>query len=368
MLFDARPDPNPPADLTLDHVVLHVGDLEAARAGFVDRYGFTQAGEDGSVALGWRSVRLVQDDIILVLTQGIAQDHPATEYVRTHGDGVADIAMRTSDVTAAYESALAGGARSLAEPHNETLFGRTRFTASIQVPDGLTHTFVQAESGQTGTDEALAGAGSAKEHADVPASAGEARLTVIDHFAVCVPNGSLIRTTDFYTTALAFQATFKERITVGAQAMDSIVVQSRGGVTFTVIEPDVTFERGQIDEFVDRHGGAGVQHIAFATPDITRAIRTLRSRGVVFLTTPGAYYDQLPNRITPNVHPVDQLRGLDILVDEDQDGQLYQIFTRTTHPRRTLFFELVERAGAQTFGSSNIKALYEAVELERSGG
>lgn len=366
MLFDGRPDPNPPSDLTLDHVVLHVGDLEAARADFVGRYGFTPAGEDGSVALGWRSVRLVQDDITLVLTQGIAQDHPAAEYVRTHGDGVADIAMRTGDVAAAYESALAGGARSLAEPHHETLFGRTRFTASIQVPDGLTHTFVHAEPGQTGSDDAPGRTGGAKEHAVAPAD--EARLTVIDHFAVCVPNGSLIRTTDFYTTALAFQATFKERITVGAQAMDSIVVQNRGGVTFTVIEPDTTCDRGQIDEFVERHGGAGVQHVAFATPDITRAIRTLRSRGVAFLTTPGAYYDQLPNRITPNVHPVDRLRELDILVDEDQDGQLYQIFTRTVHPRRTLFYELVERAGAQTFGSSNIKALYEAVELERSGG
>lgn len=182
---------------------------------------------------------------------------------------------------------------------------------------------------------------------------------------MCLEPGQLVPTVEFYETVLDFEMVFTERIVVGGQAMDSKVVQSRSGaVTLTLIEPDTSREPGQIDKFVKEHGGAGVQHIAFATDDIVRDVTLLGGAGLAFLKTPPTYYDLVPERLSLLRHSVDQLRSLNILVDEDQDGQLLQIFTKSVHPRGTLFFEVIERLGARTFGSGNIKALYTAVEME----
>jgi 4-hydroxymandelate synthase len=189
----------------------------------------------------------------------------------------------------------------------------------------------------------------------------------LDHFAVCLEPGQLDSTVQFYEQVLDFRMIFVERITVGSQAMNSKVVQSVSGqVTLTLIEPDTVGEPGQIDDFVRDHGGAGVQHLAFSTNDIVRAVGTLRDRGLKFLTTPDSYYELLSRRLQLAAHGTRELHELNVLVDEDHDGQLFQIFTRSTHPRRTMFFEIIERLGARTFGSGNIKALYEAVEAERT--
>jgi 4-hydroxymandelate synthase len=147
------------------------------------------------------------------------------------------------------------------------------------------------------------------------------------------------------------------------------VVQSADRtVTLTPIEPDRDSGPGQIDDFVKNHGGAGVQHIAFGSANAVEVVSELVERGVEFLETPAAYYEQLEDRLTPSTHSTEELRRLNLLVDQDQHGQLFQIFTRTVHPRRTLFFEVIERLGARTFGSGNIKALYQAVEAEQTQG
>jgi 4-hydroxymandelate synthase len=193
-------------------------------------------------------------------------------------------------------------------------------------------------------------------------------LLEIDHIAVCLNTGDMNATVDFYRKALGFRDIFEEHIVVGAQAMESKVVQSPSGtVTLTLIEPDPSAAPGQIDEFLKSHQGAGVQHLAFSSPDAVRAVRVLTARGVTFLTTPPAYYDLLGQRIDLSRSRLEDLRARNVLADEDHHGRLFQIFTASTHPRHTLFFEVIERQGAETFGSANIKALYEAVELERTG-
>jgi 4-hydroxymandelate synthase len=160
---------------------------------------------------------------------------------------------------------------------------------------------------------------------------------------------------------------FTEHIVVGAQAMNSKVVQSGSGhVTLTLIEPDVSRAPGQIDGFLKNHGGAGVQHIAFTAKDIVSSVDSISSRGIDFLTTPAMYYELLTRRLELAAHSTADLRRLNILVDQDSHGQLFQIFARSVHPRRTFFLEIIERLNARTFGSANIKALYEAVELQRS--
>jgi len=184
---------------------------------------------------------------------------------------------------------------------------------------------------------------------------------------MCIPGGELKETVRFCEQALGFQQTFAEYISIGAQGMDSVVVQSpTGGVTFTLLEPDTGRSPGQIDAFLEAHGGAGVQHLALRTDDIAHSVRSLAARGVGFLSTPGAYYDLLGARLGHTGIPVETLRELAILVDQDHGGQLFQIFSRSTHPRRTFFLELIERRGAATFGTANIKALYEAVERQRA--
>ena len=173
-------------------------------------------------------------------------------------------------------------------------------------------------------------------------------------------------TVAYYKDAFGFSEIFGERMVIGSQAMLSAVVQSRSGdITFTIIQPDPEAEPGQIDGFLADHDCAGVQHIAFSSDDAAHTVRALARRGVEFLGTPSTYYELLSQRVTQRKHELSVLQELSILVDEDHAGQLFQIFTRSTHSRSTLFFEIIERLGAKTFGSSNIRALYEAVELER---
>lgn len=192
-------------------------------------------------------------------------------------------------------------------------------------------------------------------------------LLELDHVAVCLPAGDLDAMVAYYRDALGFRFVFEEHIVVGAQAMESKVVQSRSGtVTLTLIEPDTSAATGQIDEFLKGHQGAGVQHLAFSSRDAVGSVRALSGRGVSFLRTPASYYDLLGQRVELGEERLADLRSTHVLADEDHDGRLFQIFTASTHPRKTLFFEVIERQGAATFGSANIKALYEAVELERT--
>jgi 4-hydroxymandelate synthase len=341
-------------DSLVDHVTLYVTDLADSTRRFVEGYGLAvyAAGERPGPA---RSAAVGRNRIRLLLTEPLSDQHPGAAYLRKHGDGVADIALRVPDAATAFAEAVRRGARPVADPGVRDGIGM----ASIAGFGDVTHTFIQRPTDQD--DRALPGLGLRPEGSPDP----EPALFTMDHFAVCVEAGQLDPTVKFYERVLGFKTTFAERIVVGAQAMDSKVVQNRSGsVTLTIIEPDLTHNPGQIDDFLKGHNGPGVQHIAFATDDIVRTVGAMATRGIAFLTTPAAYYPRLAQRLTPARHAIDDLQRLHILADEDQDGQLFQIFTRSVHPRKTFFLEIIERAGARTFGSRNIKALYEAVELD----
>jgi 4-hydroxymandelate synthase len=348
-------------DLAIDYVEMYVDNLEAAAFSWVDRYAFAVVGTGGSAE--HRSIALRHGLITLVLTTGTSDQHPASTYVLSHGDGVADIALRTADVPAAFAAAVAGGGRPLRRPTRHAGAG-SGVTAAIGGFGDVVHTLVQRAPGEgPGLPVGFVPTLGPKE-----ARTSEVGLLGIDHIAVCLHTGDLGATTEFYRRVLGFEQIFEEHIIVGAQAMESQVVQSvTGAVTLTLIEPDPAAEPGQIDEFLKSHHGAGVQHIAFSSGDAVRSVRALTARGVAFLRPPMAYYDLLGERIGLKNHTLDELRATNLLADEDHAGQLFQIFTASAHPRGTLFFEVIERQGAGTFGSSNIKALYEAVELERTG-
>ncbi|MFS7879392.1 VOC family protein [Streptomyces asiaticus] len=388
----------PLADLAIDYVELYVENLDSSAFQWVDRYAFTIVGNGGSA--DHRSLALRHGRITLVLTQATSDRHPASAYVLSHGDGVADIALRTADVRAAFEAAVANGAVVHRRPARHTGdgpsvtaavhgFGDVVHTLVERAPDtgpGLPAGFVPTDGeerpdgpgAEAGLAEVgLAGAGPTEvnptEVSPAEVSAAEVGpagvgLLDIDHIAVCLGTGGLGPAVAYYQQALGFRDVFAEHIVVGAQAMHSKVVQSPSGtVTLTLIEPDDTALPGQIDEFLKSHQGSGVQHLAFSSHDAVGSVRALSDRGVTFLSTPDAYYDLLGERIDLSPRRLADLRATGVLADEDHDGQLFQIFTASTHPRHTLFYEVIERQGAQTFGSANIKALYEAVELERTG-
>jgi 4-hydroxymandelate synthase len=348
----------------IDHIEMYVGDARQTAYLLCTAFGFRIRGQGGveTGLAGQRSILLGQGDVWILLTTGLTPNHPAVDYVARHGDGVAVVAFETSDAEALYAQATAGGAAGLATPAVLRRGDDEVIVATVSGFGDVTHRLVQ----RTGRRREFL-PGRIDMIAADPES-GDALLNVIDHAAVCMPAGQLDPTVAMYVKAFGFTEIFSEYVEVGEQGMESRVVQSpSGGVTFTILQPDVTRQHGQLDDFLDWHGGAGVQHIAFRTHDIVTAVRTFAARGVGFASTPASYYEVLESRLGPIDVPVASLREVGVLVDRDHWGQMFQIFTQSMHVRRTLFLELIERHGAKTFGTSNIKALYEAKERELAG-
>lgn len=346
----------------LDHLEFYVKDATEVATSLCTSYGFQVHGMGGPETglTDCRSVLLRQRDITIVLTSALTGRHSAAEYIRRHGDGVAVIAMTVADAHRAFDGALRGGARQVDPPVVLKDADGSVTSASVTGFGDVAHRFVTRGSSTTQFAPGLI-----KE--TMPAAAPADLLKAIDHIAVCVPAGELARVARRYREVFGFAEIFEERIVIGSQAIDSKVVQSPSrAVTFTILESDTNCEPGQIDEFIRAHDGAGVQHVAFLTDDIVCGVQTLFAAGVNFLNTPSSYYDMLASRLGQVGVPIEQLRELNILADRDKWGVMLQIFTESRHSRRTLFYELIERRGARTFGSNNIKALYEAVERQRA--
>jgi 4-hydroxymandelate synthase len=345
----------------IDHLEFYVEDAGQTSRQLCDGFGFRICGEGGPQTglADCRSLLLRQREITILVTSPLAESHPAADYVRRHGDGLAVIAVRVADVPGSFAEAVARGAQVVTRPAWLGSGGDQVVQASVLGFGDVAHRLVQRDR-----PGGLFAPGVIEE---VPGGAPGGLLETVDHIAVCLPAGELVPTVRRYQAVFGFSETFEERILVGSQAMDSKVVQNPAGtVTLTLLEPDTTRDAGQIDEFIEAHGGAGVQHVAFRTEDITVAVPAISRRGVPFLTTPPSYYDVLTERLGEVGVPVAVLRELSVLADRDRWGLLLQIFSRSQHPRRTLFYELIERRGARSFGSNNIKALYEAVERQRA--
>ena len=335
----------------VEYIEIYTSDQRGTADYFTSRMGFRQKAESRSDTL--ESILLRQQNIQLVVTSG-----PGTaDFLAAHGDGIADIAFSCEDPQAARDGALAAGARDL------TAHGAT--APAVSGFGSVRHTLVQRSAGQPyvlpgGRDWTLS------PEPEVPGDPAT-ELRLLDHIAICLEAGTLRDTVRFYVEAFGFEEYSTEYVAVGEQAMDSIVVRSSGaGITFTILEPDSTKKPGQIDEFLHRNGGAGVQHLAFLVDEIIPTVLEFEARGIEFLQTPGTYYDALADRITDLGETIAELRKTNVLADRDEWGHLLQLFARSPFERRTLFFELIQRHGAQGFGSSNIRALYEAVERART--
>jgi 4-hydroxymandelate synthase len=282
----------------------------------------------------------------LIVTTG-----PCTErFLEAHGDGVADVALGCDDVVASHAAAIAAGATDL---------GASRGDPVVSGFGSVRHTLVPA--GEDGSPPA------GRAWNPLPADpALTPRIDLLDHVAICVEHGSLDRYADFYHAAFGMGRYSSEFVDIGGSSMDSVVV--RGGsddVTFTFVAPGSATGTGQLNAFLDRNGGAGVQHLALLVDNIVSAVSEAAGRGVDFLQTPVSYYDVLAERFPDMPERIAGLRTTNVLADRDEWGYLLQLFTRSPYPRNTLFYEFIQRRGARGFGSANIRALYEAVERDR---
>jgi 4-hydroxyphenylpyruvate dioxygenase/4-hydroxymandelate synthase len=345
----------------IDHLELYVGNLKDAAEVFRAGLGFRVTGRSGPETgeEGRSSLLLEQGRIRLVLTQPLVDTDEATDYVAVHGDGVKDVALRTADAAAAFHEAVRRGARPVHEPRvYEGPHGRlVRATVASPVGD-MVHSFIQRDAPEA---EFWPG-----RFQPVVASAPEHEfLVAVDHVALCLIPGTLQETVDAYARILGLHESHEENVETRYGGMNSKVVQDASGrVCFPMMEPMTGKRPGQIDQFLGNHRGAGAQHLAFLCEDILDSVRELRERQMPLLDSPAGYYEALPERVGSLAEELDVLRAGNVLVDREGEGYLLQVFTRSVHPRRTLFFEVIQRKEARGFGAANIRALYQSVEQE----
>jgi 4-hydroxyphenylpyruvate dioxygenase len=199
-----------------------------------------------------------------------------------------------------------------------------------------------------------------------PASTG---LKFVDHMVGNVNEGQMNYWVDFYANVMGFKQIMsfddKDISTEFTALMSKVMSNGNGRIKFPINEPAPGMKKSQVDEYLEFYEGEGVQHIAVATDNIVKTVSDLKSRGVEFLTIPTTYYDVLTERVGEIDEDIESLRKLGILVDRDDEGYLLQIFTKTVQARPTMFFEIIQRKGATSFGKGNFKALFEAIEREQ---
>jgi 4-hydroxyphenylpyruvate dioxygenase len=348
-----------------DHIELYVGNAKQSSHYYQHAFGFELTAYSGPET-GQRefaSYVLQQGKIRLVLTTALKNGGAIAEHVQRHGDGVKVLALWVDDAVKAYKETIKRGAVSVQQPKIcRDNFGEA-ILASIKTYGDTIHTFVERKNYK---GPFLPGYVQAKS----PFKITPTGLKYVDHCVGNVSLGEMNKWVKFYEDVMGFKLliTFDDNdISTEYTALMSKVVSNKNEfIKFPINEPAEGKKRSQIDEYLDFYQGAGVQHIAIATDNILHTVTELRSRGVEFLTIPSGYYDSLLQRVGKIDEDIQPLRDLNILVDRDEEGYLLQIFTKPVEDRPTLFYEIIQRKGAKSFGKGNFKALFEAIEREQA--
>lgn len=348
-----------------DHIELYVGNAKQSAHYYQHAFGFDRVAYSGPETGNREAASYVlqQGKVRLVLTTALNPNGDIAAHVQRHGDGVKVLALWVDDAAKSYDETIKRGAISAAKPKRmQDEFGEV-VLASIRTYGDTVHTFVQRGDYK---GPFLPGyVSSASTFKTAPTG-----LLHVDHCVGNVELGDMNKWVKFYEDVMGFKLllTFDDHdISTEYTALMSKVVSNRNEyIKFPINEPAQGKKRSQVDEYLDYYQGAGVQHIAIATNDIIRTVTELRSRGVEFLTIPANYYESLIERVGKIDEDVTPLKALNILVDRDEEGYLLQIFTKPVEDRPTLFFEIIQRKGAKSFGKGNFKALFEAIEREQA--
>ena len=348
-----------------DFVEFFVGNAKQASQYYRSAFGYQLLAYRGPET-GTRdraSYLLQQHKVRLVLTSALTPDHPIAEHVHRHGDGVRDIALWVDDARQAYAAAVERGAKSAGEPVVLRDEEGEVVIAAIHTYGDTIHSLVERRH-YRGTF--LPGFRPVESRFD-PAPVG---LLHVDHCVGNVELGRMNTWVKFYEDVMGFRNLIsfddKDISTEYSSLMSKVVASGNERIKFPINEPAQGKKKSQIDEYLEFYRGPGVQHLAIATDDIIETVTALRDRGVEFLRVPTTYYGDLQARVGRIDEPVDALAELGILVDRDPDGYLLQIFTKPVQDRPTLFYEIIQRKGARSFGKGNFKALFEAIEREQA--
>ncbi|MDB5090966.1 MAG: 4-hydroxyphenylpyruvate dioxygenase [Mucilaginibacter sp.] len=347
-----------------DHVEFYVGNAKQAAFYYKTAFGFQDLAYAGPET-GVRdrvSYVLQQGKIRLVLTTPLHSDHPIAEHIKKHGDGVKILALSVDDAYDAFLQTTKRGAEPFQEPKTMTdEHGEVR-TSGIKLYGETVHLFVERKN-YTG---AFLPNYQKMESTYNPTSTG---LLHIDHCVGNVGWHKMNEWVNFYEEIMGFKniLTFDDKMisTEYSALMSKVMSNGNGFVKFPINEPAEGKKKSQIEEYLEFYEDEGVQHLALATDDIVKTVTTLQSRGIEFLTVPTTYYDELVDRVGHIDEDLGPLKKLGILVDRDDEGYLLQIFTKPVEDRPTLFFEIIQRKGAKSFGAGNFKALFEAIEREQ---
>jgi 4-hydroxyphenylpyruvate dioxygenase len=347
-----------------DHIELYVGNAKQSSLYYQYAFGFelvAYAGPETGVR-DRASYVLKQHKITLVLTTSLQPDSEISEHVKKHGDGVKVLALWVDDAMHSYNETVMRGAEPAFEPRKLTDEYGEVVVAAIKTYGETIHTFVERKNYK---GPFLPGY-KPRKSMYTPEPIG---LKYVDHCVGNVELGRMNHWVDFYEKVMGFSllVTFddKDISTEYSALMSKVVSNGNGYIKFPINEPASGKKKSQIEEYLDFYKSAGVQHIAIATDDIIHTVGELRKRGVEFLYVPETYYEDVLDRVGTINESLEELKKLNILIDRDEEGYLLQIFTKPIQDRPTVFFEIIERNGAKSFGKGNFKALFESIEREQ---
>ncbi len=367
--YSSKPNANTAANFLpingTDYIELYVGNAKQSALYYQYVFGFKPIAYAG-LETGWRdktSYVLQQGKFRLVLTSSLTPDSFIAKHHNKHGDGVHVLALWVDDAEKSYNETMQRGAKSYLIPTTEKdEFGEVK-CSGIHTYGDVVHIFVERKNYN---GPFLPG----YKKWENKVESHDAGLLYVDHCVGNVGWNEMNTWVDFYQNTMGFYNLLsfddKDISTEYSALMSKVMSNGNGFIKFPINEPAEGKKKSQVEEYLDFYQGQGVQHIAVATNDIVKTVTDLSSRGVEFLSIPDSYYDELTERVGKIEEEIAPLKKLGVLVDRDDEGYLLQIFTKPVQDRPTMFFEIIQRKGAQSFGKGNFKALFESIEREQA--
>ncbi len=347
-----------------DYIEMYVSNAKQSAHFFRTAMGFQPLAHAGLMTgkRDYESYVVVQDKIRIVFTSPLKSGTEIGEHIDKHGDGVKVTALWVDDATHAYNAAIERGAKHFMKPQKEEDEHGHVVRSGIYTYGEVVHIFVERDN-YNGIF--LPGFQKWETHSTFPTMG----LKYVDHMVGNVELGAMNKWCDFYKEVMGFAQIISfddnDISTEYTALMSKVMSNGNGRIKFPINEPADGKKKSQIEEYLEFYEGPGVQHIAVATDDIIKTVTQMRDAGVEFLRVPGTYYETVLDRVGSIDEDIAPLQELGILVDRDDEGYLLQIFTKPLTSRPTLFFEIIQRKGAQSFGKGNFKALFEAIEREQ---
>jgi 4-hydroxyphenylpyruvate dioxygenase len=349
-----------------DYVEFYVGNAKQAAHYYMTAFGFRALAYAGPETGMKDKVSYVvqQHKLTFVLTTPLSPGNEIADHVYKHGDGVKFLALKVDDATAAWEETTKRGGKTYMEPKRLQDESGEVVLSGIHTYGDTVHLFVERRNYKGPFMPGF------RAWSNPYFATKDTGLLYVDHCVGNVNWNGMNPWVKFYEEVMGFKniLTFDDNdiSTEYSALMSKVMSNGNGFVKFPINEPAEGKKKSQVEEYLEFYKGEGVQHVALATKDIVSTVKDLKSRGVEFLQVPGSYYDELLERVGAIDEDLEPLKELGILVDSDEEGYLLQLFSKPVQDRPTLFFEIIQRKGAKSFGKGNFKALFEAIEREQA--